>query len=123
VFPSVLAQYAALFEPDTLVALTGRVSCREDESPQVLVDRAVPLEQYTGPGRILCVTVPGDNDKELLRRVLAVTGRHRGETPLAIRFSNTGRTKRLPQEYSVVPAPELQEELGVLVGRSNVKYV
>ncbi len=123
VFPSVLARHSALFEPDALVAVTGRVSCREEESPQVIVESAVPLEHCAKPGRVLCVTVENGADEELLRRVLAITGRYRGETPLAIRFGDTGRAKRMPREYCVAPAAELREELGVLVGRSNVKYI
>ncbi|MFZ5973978.1 MAG: DNA polymerase III subunit alpha [Bacillota bacterium] len=126
VFPSVLTKYAALLEPDMLVAVTGRVSVREEESPQVIVETVVPLEQYAKGmqnGHFLCVTVQDDQDTELLRKVLSITKRYKGETPLTFKFMNTGKAKRMPKEYHVIPTAQLQDELGALLGSSNIKYV
>lgn len=126
VFPSVLSRYAELLQPDSLVVVTGRVSVREEESPQLILESAVALEQCAKDrknGHILCVTVENDQDAELLHRIFSITKRYRGETPLALKFSNTGKAKRMPKEYHVALTAQLQDELGVLLGRKNIKYV
>ncbi len=121
VFPSVLTRYAKHIEPDALVVVTGRVSVREEEAPQIIVDSVAPLEAREHS--LLCLTVHSDKDVELLQRVLSVTRRFSGVTPLTLRFENTGKAKRLPREYAVDPSPELIEELGMLLGPANIKCV
>jgi len=46
VFPKVYEKYQADLTADDLVVLSGRLSVREEESPKLLVDQVVPLDQW-----------------------------------------------------------------------------
>lgn len=46
VFPKVFEKYQGLLAADDIVVLTGKLSIREEESPKLLVDMCVPLEEW-----------------------------------------------------------------------------
>ncbi|MBQ7844855.1 MAG: DNA polymerase III subunit alpha [Clostridia bacterium] len=46
VFPKVYERYQGMMVADDLVVLCGKLSIREEESPKLLVDRVVPLEEW-----------------------------------------------------------------------------
>ncbi|MBQ7305195.1 MAG: hypothetical protein IJW85_03220, partial [Clostridia bacterium] len=46
VFPKVYERYQGMMAADDLVVLCGKLSIREEESPKLLVDRVVPLEEW-----------------------------------------------------------------------------
>lgn len=46
VFPKVYEKYQGMLATDDIVVLTGKLSIREEESPKLLVDRCVPLEEW-----------------------------------------------------------------------------
>ena len=45
VFPRIFEECHALLDEDRVLAVSGKLSCREDEDPKVLADRIVPLEE------------------------------------------------------------------------------
>ena len=49
VFPKVFERYQTMMAVDDLVVLCGKLSIREEESPKLLVDRVVPLEEWNAP--------------------------------------------------------------------------
>jgi len=46
VFPKVYEKYQGMLAADDIVVLTGKLSIREEESPKLLVDKCVPLEEW-----------------------------------------------------------------------------
>lgn len=46
VFPKIYERYQGMLAADDLVVLSGKLSIREEESPKLLVDRVVPLEEW-----------------------------------------------------------------------------
>ncbi len=46
VFPKVYEKYQGMLATDDIVVLTGKLSIREEESPKLLVDKCVPLEEW-----------------------------------------------------------------------------
>lgn len=46
VFPKIYERYQGMMAEDDLVVLTGRLSIREEESPKLLVERIVPMENW-----------------------------------------------------------------------------
>lgn len=46
VFPRVFERYQAILQPDTAVAISGKLSVREEESPKLLAERIVSLAEW-----------------------------------------------------------------------------
>lgn len=46
VFPKVFERYQGMLAPDDIVVLSGKLSIREEESPKLLVEWVVPLEEW-----------------------------------------------------------------------------
>ena len=46
VFPKTLEKYSHLLVQDGLIGLRGRLSIREDESPKIIPEELMPVEQY-----------------------------------------------------------------------------
>ena len=46
VFPKVFERYQGMLAADDLVVLSGKLSIREEDTPKLLVDRVVPLEEW-----------------------------------------------------------------------------
>ena len=46
VFPKTFEKYQGMLAVDDVVVLSGKLSIREEESPKLLVDRVVPLEEW-----------------------------------------------------------------------------
>ena len=51
VFPKVYEKYQGKFAADDLVAVSGKLSVREEESPKLLVDRIIPLDEWEPSGQ------------------------------------------------------------------------
>lgn len=45
-FPKVFERYQGMLAADDLVVLSGKLSIREEDTPKLLVDRVVPLEEW-----------------------------------------------------------------------------
>ena len=50
IFPKVFEKYQGMIAADDLVVLEGRLSIREEESPKLLVESVIPLEQWEPGG-------------------------------------------------------------------------
>ncbi len=58
VFPKVFERYQGMLAPDDLVVLQGKLSIREEESPKLLVERVVPLEEWETQTRAHTAAAP-----------------------------------------------------------------
>ncbi len=125
VFPNVFNQYSYVVETDALVVIKGRVSVREDNDPQIVLESVESMDSYIlkkNKRDILALSVNSEKNEELLHKIFEITNQHKGTTSLAIRFTEVGKTKRMPRSFSVNPSKELVGELENLLGQKNVKY-
>ena len=135
IFPKTLAQYSTVLQPDAPVLLTGRLDLREEEPPQLLCERAVPLTEKAPQARPTAPPVktasgapPGlylriaGADTEDYRRVLRLLAVFDGNDEVYVRFTDTGKLVRLAREHRVMTNPVLLSELSRLLGEENVVY-
>ncbi len=139
IFPKTLAQYGTVLQPDAPVLLTGRLDLREEEPPQLLCERAVPLTEKVPqkqppqaspqtavktasnvpPGLYLRIAGADTEDYRQVMRLLAVFD---GSDEVYVRFADTGKLVRLAREHRVMTNPVLLSELSRLLGEENVVY-
>lgn len=131
VFPRVLEQYRPLFEPDSAVVVSGKISIREDEPPKLLCNRAEPLAQnQMGENGAMAeakterhglfLRVPSQSSKAFRRaeNVLAVFD---GTFPLYVYFEDKHKLTRAPQKLWVSVNDVLLDELRGILGKENVR--
>ena len=142
VFPRTLSQFAPLLQPGSVVLLNGRISVREEEDPKLLCDRIFPAPE---PGKAIAssatdkpptdrsvsspavpsgkhglyVRVPSVESAEF-KRMCLVLNVFIGTEPLYIRFTDTGKLVRAPQNMCVWPHDVLLRELRLILGEKNV---
>lgn len=141
VFPKVLERVSTELTPDTAVALTGRLSIREDEDAKLLLDTVEPLmtnaevkqaiesgaltpqaaapvrQDSVLPGSTLYLRLPSDSAIQVIRPVL---GRYRGEVSVVLYIESTGIKLRAPKELYVKPTKAMMDELIDMLGHKNV---
>jgi len=145
IFPKVLSSHASLIRKDAALALTGRISAREDESPKLVCDTVQRLragvsvafetgEGYDGgqspddapqnrpqePRRPPTLYLRlADGAPETVGGVTGLLERYPGGSPVVLRFSKEGRTVRLTR-LRVDPCDELTGALSEMLGGQNV---
>jgi DNA polymerase-3 subunit alpha len=132
-FPKTLARYSNQLQGKGPLVLTGRLSGGEDEPPTLLVERVSvpgdkpaappPVEKKpaaTRPGLYLRVADEGDPRYKQAKRLLAV---FEGDFPVYVRFCDSGKMIRLPQNQWIQRNEVLTGELKVVLGEQNVAEI
>jgi len=97
-FSNVLSQYGGYLKENSPVVITGRLSLRDDKEPQIIVNRARPITDYSEapeqPGRTLPIgklylKLPTEEGK-LYPKVRAILNMFPGETAVVLYFADTG---------------------------------
>ncbi|MDP2892719.1 MAG: DNA polymerase III subunit alpha [Bacillota bacterium] len=121
VFPSVLTRYSQLLQPDSIVALRGKVNMREEEEPVILVDEVKPLAvavKRVSNGGIM-LTIPKDNEF-MLMEVKIILRKHPGDTPVKVRILETGAVEPLPQDCFTCCGDALVKEMEAYLGEGCI---
>ena len=119
VFPKAYERIGKALLKDSIVALDGRLSIREEEEPKLIVEAVTPLDKAGGEER-LYVKLDNASSFEQVQRVLL---RYGGAVPVFAHMSDTGRTYRAERQYAVDASEALLGELRAMLGESNVKKV
>lgn len=130
VFPRVLEQYRTLFEPDSVIVVSGKISLREDEAPKLVARQANSILQEGQKGREpmqngkaerkgLFLRVPSQGSK-LLRQAEHVMAVFDGTYPLYIFFADTRKTMLAPRKLWVSVNEVMLDELRRILGEENV---
>ena len=131
-FPKTLARYMNQLQGKGPLVLTGRLSGGEDEPPTLLVERVSepgekpatpPPEKKPAsarPGLYLRVADEEDPRYKQALRLLAV---FEGDFPVYIRFCDSGKMLRLPQNRWIQANPVLTGELKAVLGEENVAEI
>ncbi len=137
-FPKLYAQQEELLQAGQVVLVTGRLDIQEEKEPKLLGERVelVP-EQVTAPiekpappptvakstpraGVYLRLPTERGPEQDRARLVLSTSP---GDTPVYIRFADSGRMVRTPSDWWVTPHADLLDALRVALGKENVAIV
>ena len=132
VFPKTWAQYEELLQAGQAVLMTGRLDVQEEKDPKLLCERveavpdtppAMPRAEKSRNHRAgVYLRLPGEGSREFESAYNAVKSSF-GETPVYIRFADSGKLVKAPKEWSVTPNEGLLQELRRLLGEDNVAVV
>ena len=124
-FSNVLSQYGGYLREGSAVVVTGRLSLRDDKDPQIVVNRARPISDFSqqeqppeppppAAGK-LYLRLPTEQDR-LFAKVRAIVNMFPGTNPVVVYFADTG--KRLGARCAL--AQMMIVELKNVLGEGNV---
>ncbi|MBQ8683640.1 MAG: DNA polymerase III subunit alpha [Clostridia bacterium] len=140
-FPKLLAQYESLLQPGQVVLVTGRLDVQEEKDPKLLGERVEPVPEQvpalpatdtaaapppeqkapsSHPGLYLRLPTASGEVYRHTQRLLRV---FEGGLPVYIRFADTGKLVRTPQDWWVDPQSILLQELRRVLGVDNVAVI
>ena len=136
VFPKTLSQYEELLQPGKVALVTGRLDIQEEKDPKLLVERVEPVPEQApampqaepsrpaaaNPRAGLYLRVKNDACTEFESAYNAVKS-SKGNTPVYIRFTDSGRLVKAPAEWNVTPTAALIATLKQALGKDNVAVV
>ena len=133
VFPKTLSQYEGLLQPGRVVLISGRLDIQEEKEPKLLCERveevpeqapAMPPSEPSRPNPRagLYLRLPCNNNMYVESAYNAVKSSP-GNTPVYIRFADTGRLVKAPKEWNVTPSAALIATLKQILGDENVAVV
>ena len=130
VFSNTLGQYGGALHENAAILATGRISVRDDKDPQMILNRAVPLEQATDadvaaafPDQGTAPRTPQtlylkltSSDAPGVRKVLPILHMFPGKTRTVIYYADTG----VRLGGACAPQEVMLRELRELLGEGNV---
>ena len=129
VFSNALSQYGNYIRENAPVVIVGKLSMRDDKDPQIIVNRACPISDYTEQNRLLEQMSGPSVQKEgtlylrlpteegtLFGKIRAILGMFPGESSVVVFFADT---KQRRGSRCALDSRMLQELEDVL-GKENV---
>lgn len=123
VFPKVLDQYTHLLQEDELIAISCRLSVREDEEPKLLMQTAQVLEEAIASAaarKILYIQLPERNE-ETLKTVEESLAPYHGDMEVRLFFADTRKMAAVPQRLYFNGTESALEDLKDIFGEENVR--
>jgi DNA polymerase-3 subunit alpha len=127
-FSNVLSQYGGYLKENSPVVITGRVSLRDDKDPQIVVNRARPITDFSEmepqqPAETtkqplqgtLWLQLRSESDPNF-RKVRAIVNMFPGNSQVKVFFADTRKLRGAPATLDV----DMLEELKNLLGEGNV---
>ena len=123
VFSNVLNQYGGYLKENQPVVITGRLSLRDDKEPQIIVNRARPITDFseknptaelTGAEKMngtLYLRLPSESDP-VFRKVKAMINMFPGEKQVVVYFADTKLRRGSRCELDARLIMELENVLG-----------
>jgi DNA polymerase-3 subunit alpha len=96
-FSNVLSEYGGYLRENQPVVITGRLSLRDDKEPQIVINRARPISDFTSQNPVdvpvktsgtLYLRLPTQEDK-LFGKIKAILGMFPGENAAVVYFADT----------------------------------
>lgn len=123
VFPKVLSEYSTLLQEDNLVALSCRLSIREDEEPKLLMQTALSLDEaitaHKEPKR-LYIQLETRND-ENLKKVEESLSPYQGDMEVRLFFKDTKKMASVPHRLWFNGTENAVLDLKNLFGEENIR--
>ncbi len=116
-FSNVLSQYGGYLKENQPVVIVGRLSMRDDKEPQIVINRARPMSDFSDVPKLetLYLRLPSEQGP-LFGRIRHILTMHQGDNPVVVYFADTkqrrGSTCHLHSR--------LISELTHILGQENV---
>ncbi|MBQ8358734.1 MAG: DNA polymerase III subunit alpha, partial [Oscillospiraceae bacterium] len=125
-FSNVISQYGNYIRENAPVVITGRLSLRDDKDPQIVINRARPMSDFTdrvmpeptAPYKLsgtLYLRLPNESDP-MFRKVKAIINMFPGDSKAVVYFADT----KLRRGAQCALDSRMLKELKDLLGESNV---
>ena len=130
-FSNVLSQYGGYLRENEAVVITGRLSVRDDKDPQIVINRARPISDYSQQPQVpeqqvpaskpqvrsgkLYLKIPSEQSPSY-RKVKAILNMFPGSSEVVLYFADT----RLRRGTCCTLAENMLRELQNLLGTENV---
>ena len=126
-FSNVLNQYGGYLRENSPVVITGRLSIRDEKEPQIVINRARPISDYTEAvpepqpapkpvqGSTLYLQLTGESDPRF-RKVRAIVNMFPGSSTVKVFFADTRKLMGTTAALDSAMIDELKD----LLGESNV---
>ena len=126
-FSNVISQYGGYLRENSPVVVTGRLSTRENKEPQIVINRARPISDFSSEKKIkelhpelrkrdtLYLRLPSETD-DRYPKVKAILNMFPGDAPAVLFFADT----KLRRGTKCQIADNMVEELERLLGKENV---
>ena len=123
VFPKVLSDYSPILQEDNLIAVTARLSIREDEEPKLLMQAAQPIDEaiasHVEPKRLYIQLET--RSEENLKQTEEALAPYRGDMEVRLFFKDTKQITRAPRRLYFNGTQGAVEDLKSIFGENNVK--
>ncbi len=123
VFPKVLAEYSPLLQEDNLVAVSCRLSIREDEEPKLLMQSVQPIDEAIAarkePER-LYIQLETRNE-ETLKTVEESLAPYQGDMEVRLFFSDTRKMAAVPRRLWFNGTVNALNDIKNIFGEDNVR--
>ena len=119
-FSNVISQYGGYLRENLPVVITGRLSLRDDKEPQIVINRARPISDFSQenapvePVRrsgTLYLKLPTEEGK-LFGKIRAILGMFPGKSPVVVYFADTKQRRGSTCELDERMLRELESVLG-----------
>ena len=124
-FSNTLSQYGNYLRENAPVVIVGKLSLRDDKDPQIVVNRACPMSDYTEQNRLMEQMSGPSVQKEgtlylrlpteegtLFGKIRAILGMFPGESPVVVYFADTKQRRGSRCALDSRMLPELKRVLG-----------
>ncbi len=127
-FSNVLSQYGGYLRENEAVVITGRLSIRDDKDPQIIINRARPITDFSeAPQAVVQQTQPivsngtlwlrltGEEDPRY-RKVRSIVNMFPGDGTVKVFFEDTRKLRGAKASFD----PRMLQELKNVLGNENV---
>lgn len=123
VFPKVLSEYSPVLQEDNLIAISCRLSVREDEEPKLLMQTAQPLDEALRsrkePQRLYIQL--SQRNEENLKLVEESLAPYQGDMEVRLFFADTRKMAAAPRRLYFNGTQSAIEDLKDIFGEENVR--
>lgn len=124
VFPKTYAQVADMLVPDSIIAVTARISMRDGGEVQLNAQSIAPVDTAGATDRPVEIALAEARcTPQTLGELRSILLNYPGLTPVHLRLSRPGKTTlvELDPKFSVNASPALSADIAVLLGRRAVQ--
>ena len=120
VFPKVYKNVSDKINEDSIVAVWGTLSIREDEKPKIHSDKVEYLDEIEEPKPTLYIRI-ADGTKEEILEAAKILKKYSGTEPVCFFVNSTKKTILAPKTMWVKKSESLMSELTDQFGAENIR--
>ena len=121
VFPKIYQQYSQKIDEESIVAVWGTLSIREDEEPKILCDRVEFLDDIPEETEKLYIRVKQGTKEEILD-VAKILKKYPGTVPVCFFINSTKKIISAPKTMWVKKSDALISELSEQFNGENIRF-